>query len=311
METIEINKFTALQCGENSYQAASIAPVDEQIDYEILSENKNLEYIDFLNLSEAVKILAEFFDVHCAVITKEASICSAALGNSGETALAKAADSDPSAIVNGTIGFSKEVSADIAKQVKSMKVRNIIATNFDKEALAFLLKNNDINVIKINSPLQELLAFSATDIKVTPFGILVQEQNTSKLAKDNFKVATKTKPSQEQAEDAVFAWKISKYLKSKSAVIAKDLATKAIIQGKSNGIVTSELAMDYACENSKDAVLAVDGTIENEETVNAAIQGRIGLIIEAGTGRNSERIIKLADKYNLSVIHTSIQNNRY
>ena len=71
------------------------------------------------------------------------------------------------------------------------------------------------------------------------------------------------------------------------------------------------MAMDYACESSKKAVLAVDGVIENEETINAAIQGRIGLIIEAGNGRNSNKIVKLADKYNLSMIHTTIQNNRY
>lgn len=311
METIEISNFTDLPYGENVHQSAVIAKNDEQIDYEILSENTNLEYIDFLNLSEAVKVLAEFFDVDSVAITKEASVCSVALGNNSETALAKAVDCDPSAVLDGTVGFTKEVTVDIAKQLKSMKVRNILATKFEKDALSYLLKNNDINIVKINSPLQELLAFNAKDIKVTPFGTLVQEQNLSKLGKDNFKVVTKSKPTQEQAEDAVFAWKISKYLKSKSVVIAKDLATKAIIQGKSNGIVTSEIAMDYACESSKDAVLAVDGTIDNEEIINAAIQGRIGLIIETGCGQLSDKIVKLADKYNLSVIHTSIQNNRY
>lgn len=149
-------------------------------------------------------------------------------------------------------------------------------------------------MIKINTPLQELLGFSAMDIKITPFGALVQEQNNSKLSKESFKVVTKTKPTQQQAEDAIFAWKVSKHLKSKSAVIAKDLATRAIIQGKTNGFITSELAMDYACESSKDAVLAVDGVIENKETVNAAIQGRIGLIIEAGDGEKSKEIVKFA-----------------
>lgn len=60
METIEIKDFTDLPSGENSYQTGAIAPIEEQIDYEILSENKNLEYIDYLNLSEAVKVLGEF-----------------------------------------------------------------------------------------------------------------------------------------------------------------------------------------------------------------------------------------------------------
>lgn len=99
METIEINNFTDLPFGENIHQTAAIAKIDEEIDYEILSENKNLEYIDFLNLTEAVKILGEFFDVNTAVITKESYICSVALGSSIETAYEKAIDCDPLAIL--------------------------------------------------------------------------------------------------------------------------------------------------------------------------------------------------------------------
>ena len=78
-----------------------------------------------------------------------------------------------------------------------------------------------------------------------------------------------------------------------------------------NGVVAAEKAMDLACENSKDAVLAVDGVIENEEVINAAIQGRIGLIIEAGDSKNSDKILKLAEKYNIVVIHTGIRNYKY
>lgn len=311
METIEITNFRDLPAGENVFQQAVIAQPDGTIDYEILSNNKELEYLDFLNLSAAVRILCEFFDVNAAVITKESLICSVALGSCIETAYQKVIDCDPISVYGGTLGFSKEVTLEVAKQLRAMQVRNVLAPRFDKEALSYLQKNNNINIIKINSPLQELLGFDAKDIKVTPFGILVQDQNLSKLSKDSFKVVTKTKPSQQQAEDAIFAWKVSKYLNSKSAVVAKDLSTKAIVQGKSNGIVTSEIAMDYACESSKDAVLALDGVIENEETINAAIQGRIGLIIEAGNDVNSDKIIKLADKYNLALIHTNIRNNKY
>ena len=311
METIEISNFTDLPFGENTHQVAAIAKIEEGIDYEILSENKYLTYIDFLNLTSAVKILAEFFDVDGVVISKESSICSVALGANLNTALEKALDCDPISAFQGTIGFTKEVNLDIAKQIEAVRIKNVVAPRFTTDALSYLFKNNDINVIKINTPLQELLGFSAMDIKITPFGALVQEQNNSKLSKESFKVVTKTKPTQQQAEDAIFAWKVSKHLKSKSAVIAKDLATRAIIQGKTNGFITSELAMDYACESSKDAVLAVDGVIENKETVNAAIQGRIGLIIEAGDGEKSKEIVKLADKYELSMITTGIRNNKY
>lgn len=311
MEKIEITKFTDLPFGANTHQSAAIAEIEDQIDYEILSENKELEYIDFINLTEAIKILAEFFDVNASVITKESFICSVALGSSEEVAYDKAIDCDPLSIYEGTVGFSKTVTNAVAKKLKAMKIKNVIAPRFEDDALTTLQKNNEINIIKINTPLQELLGFSTKDIKITPFGALIQDQNQSKLTKESFKVVSKAKPNQQQAEDAIFAWKVSKHLKSKSAVIAKDLATKAIVQSKSNGIIPAELAMDYACESSKDAVMAIDGAIEDIETINAAIQGRIGLIIEAGNSNKSEEICKLADKYELSMIATNIRNIKY
>ncbi len=311
METIEISNYNPLPFGENVTQQAAIAPVEDGLEYEILTDNQVLEYVDYLNLSRVVEILAEFFDVNGAAIAKENRLCSVALGSSPEAAFEKILECDPVSIAESSVGFTKEVTLDIAKQLKAMNIRNLAAPAFSNDAISYLTKNSEINVIKIKSPLQELLGFTSKDIKVTPFGCLVQEQNMSKLTKSSFKVLGKTKPTQQQAEDAIFAWKIAKYTKSKSAIVAKDLAAKAIVQGCSNGVESVERAMDCACENSKDAVLAVDGVIEHVETVNAAIQGRIGLIIEAGDGRNSEKIAKLADKYNIALISTGIRNNKY
>ena len=145
METIEISNFTDLPFGENTHQVAAIAKIEEGIDYEILSENKDLTYIDFLNLTSAVKILAEFFDVDGVVISKESSICSVALGANLNTALEKALDCDPISAFQGTIGFTKEVNLDIAKQIEAVRIKNVVAPRFTTDALSYLFKNNDIN----------------------------------------------------------------------------------------------------------------------------------------------------------------------
>ena len=310
METIEIRNFSNLPSGANTSQTAYISNFEGAVEYEILSRNKELEYIDFLNLSSAVLVLAEFFDVNAVTISKESLLCSAALGATEDEALEKAIDCDPISIKQATVGFTKEVSFDAAKLLASMDIKNIIAPKYSKDAFSYLLDTN-INIIKLDTPLHELLKFEAKDIKVTPFGILIQDQNNNKLTKDAFNVVTKTKPTQQQAEDGVFGWKISKHLTSKSALVAKNLSTKAIIQGKTNETVAVENAMDVACENSKDAVLVLDGAIENIGAVNAAIQGRIGLIIESGDSSVTPKIIKHADKYEISMIQTKIRNNKY
>ena len=310
MEVVEIKDYKDLPCGENSQQKAAISEINNGVSYEILSRKKDLSYIDFLNLSEALKIMSEFFDVNCSVIVKEALICGVSLGPTLDDAYESVIDCDPLSSIGSTAGFTKSVTLSIAKHLHQMKVQNVIAPDFDKEAFKYLLET-DIIIIKMNTPLHEIQGFSAQDIKVTPFGVLVQEKNLSKLSKENFVVVTDVKPTQQQAEDAIFAWKISKHLKSKSVVIAKDLSAVAIVQGKTNGALSAEAAMDIACEASKDAVMAVDGIIENPQTINAAIQGRIGLIIEAGDGQNSKDILKLANKYGIAVIYTKIRNNRY
>ena len=310
METIEINNFTQLTCGENPLQAAYISKIEGCIEYDIISRNKDLEYIDYLNLSEAVKILGEFFDVNCAVVSNNAQICSVALGSSSDEAFAKALDCDPVSIYEGTVGLSKEVTLENAKQFMLMRIKNVIAPSYSKEAFSFLLET-PVNMVVVKTPLHELQGFEKKDIKVTPLGILVQEQNISKLSKDTFRVVSQIKPTQGQVEDAVFAWKISKHLKSASAVIAKDLATRGIAQGKSSSIFAAEDVMNYACEYSKDAVLVLDGVIDNIEIINTAIQGRIGLIIDAGDSKNSSAILKYADKYGISVIFTNYRNNRF
>ena len=310
MVAVEIDNIDALSCGANAHQSAGISKIPDCIDYEIVSRDKSLEYVDYINLSENLKILGEFFDVNCCVISNEGSIFTVSLGSSSENCFAKAMDSDPVSIAGSSVGFSKEVSIETAKLLKSLKIKNIIAAGFSKEAFSYLL-DTDIKMIVVKTPLHELQGFCFKDIKVTPFGILVQEQNTSKLTKDNFNVVSQTKPTQEQIEDAVFAWKVSKHLKSSSIVIAKDLCAKAIVQGYSNMVSAVECAMDLACENSKDAVLAIDCSIEVSQVLNTAIQGRIGLIIETGNSKESSKILKHADKYGISMIFTKISNKRY
>lgn len=310
MESIEITNIEPLEFGANVHQAAGISKISEGIEYEILSRNKQLDYADYINLSENVKIIGEFFDVNSAVITNEGVICAAALGTNTQEAFSKVIETDPISITGSCAGFSKEVDLETAKLLNSLKVRNVISSKFSKDAFSYLLDTN-INMVVVKTPLHELQGFSSKDIKVTPFGILVQDQNVSKLSKENFNIVSQVKPSQEQIEDAVFAWKISKHLKSSSVLIAKDLSVKAIIQGCANMMSAVENAMDLACENSKDAVMALDCSIENSHIINTAIQGRIGLIIESGESNKSSEILKHADKYGLSVIFTKISNKRY
>ena len=94
-------------------------------------------------------------------------------------------------------------------------------------------------------------------------------------------------------------------LSEMASKIAKDLKTSAVLQGLQSMIV--EHAMDFACDMSKDAVLASDLPVTIHD-INAMAQGRISMIIlpEAST-----EVINAANKFNIALITTGFTNRLY
>lgn len=285
--------------GENSFQNAGIEKNDKTIDYET---SKNLTYTNILSLVKGLNVISEFYDVKAACTVKGSAISAVALGQSLADAVQKTMDSNPIDFMNSVLVVSEEVDSEIARFLKDTNI--IAAPKYTKNALE-ILETKNVTYVTINTPLKDYKNYLSHDIKVTPLGTLTQAPNISDLDKDTFKVVSKEKPTVEQIEDAVFAWKVAKHNNSQAIVIAKDLKTTAIAQGLQSASV--EFALDYSCDMSKDAILASDMPITVHD-VNVASQGRIGLIIVPFADKN---IIDQADKYSISVITTGFTNILY
>ena len=285
--------------GENSHQTARFEQNDNIIDYDMSAE---LTYTEMIALSKGLNLLCEFYDVNAACSVKGSGICAAALGQTVSDAIQKVMDSNPVDFMNAIIAVSAEIDSE---NVKFFKDSNIVAAPKFTQKAVEILKMHNVKYVVINTPLKDYKQYLPETVKNTPLGTFVQAPNMSELSKDSFKVVSKQKPTVEQVEDAVFAWKISKYINSQAIVIAKDLKTNAISQGLQKASI--EFALDYACDLSKDAVLASDMPVTVHD-VNVASQGRIGLIIVPNADTD---VIKQADKYNMAVITTGITNILY
>lgn len=282
--------------GINEHQTASLERNDKTIDY---TASKKLTYLDILCLSKGLSVISEFFDVNAIVVISETGLVSAALGKSLQEAIMSAIDSNPVDFLNSIVVASAEIDSDSAKILKQAKI--IAGPKFTKNAAEYF-ENSDINYVTINTPLKDYKKFLSNEIRVTPLGTLTQTPNLSELDKETFKVISGTKPTVEQIEDAVFAWKIAKHANSQSIVIAKDLKTSAITEGMPSS--SCEAALNYACEMAKEAVLASDMPISLHD-VNAAVQCRIGLIIVPSA---SKEVLDAANKYNVALITTGVTN---
>lgn len=311
-KTMFLKKEGDLRYGENPHQKAALYKnvESESVDYEFLN-GKELSYNNILDMTAAINIVSEFYDVASVAVVKHNTPCGVALGKSINEAYLKAIDSDPISAFGGIIAFSQPVNTEIAKHASSMFLEVLVAPDYDPEALELLKKKKNLRIIKLNTPLKDFKKFCEKDIKVTPFGTLVQEFDTKELDKDSFEVVTKKKPTTEMIEDMVFAWKVCKHVKSNAIVIAKDFKTLAICGGQTSRIDSMEIALNRACDGAKDAVAASDGFFPAIDNIQAAAQCRIAGIIQPGGSIKDKDVIDAANKYDMVMITTGIRHFRH
>ena len=285
--------------GVNIQQKASLERNEKTIDY---TSSKKLTYVDILNIKKGLDVISEFYDVSAVSLISNTNIVAVALEKTLNEALIKAIEANPIEFINSYIFSSKEVDSDFVKMLKDTNC--IVAPAFTKNAVEYL-EMHEICYITIKTPLKDYKQYLQNEVLNTPLGTLTQTPDLSELNKETFKVATKLKPTVEQIEDAVFAWKVAKHARTHAVVVAKDLKTSAINQG--NNINSVEQALDFSCELAKESILASDTELCVHD-INAAVQCRISLIILPFA---SNEIIALADKYNVSIITTGINNILY
>jgi phosphoribosylaminoimidazolecarboxamide formyltransferase/IMP cyclohydrolase len=309
---LSFEKMQDLRYGENPHQAAGLYSQigQKQADYEILW-GKELSYNNIIDMTAAVNIVSEFFDVPSVAIVKHTAPCGVALGKNIFDAYTKAFDCDPMSAFGGIIAFSQQVDEKTAKHISSVFVEVVIAPDYDEEALEILQTKKNLRIVKLNTSLEDYKKIMTEEVKITPFGALIQNIDQKELDKETFNVATKKKPTAEQIEDAIFAWKVAKHAKSNAIVVAKDFKTIAIGQGQTSRICSTEWALNFACDESKDAVLASDGFFPAIDNIQTAAQGRIAVIIQPGGSIKDKEVIEAANKYEIAMITTGIRHFRH
>ena len=250
---------------------------------------KEFEELNKLNKDEIMSIsfISEFWDVHSCAIVKNSLPIGVGLATRAFDAKLKALDCNPVEAIGATIAFSKEIDKTAAQALSKMDFSSVITTEILPDGKKYLEK--------CKSKIIEL------DFRLDVYKKYLEENEVDDLTPKGFKVATKLKPTQEQVEDMVFAWKILKTIKKEGIVIAKDFKTRAIELGTT--LETIEKAMDNACDGSKEAVMAISKNINDKKQLHPAIQGRITAIIEPKSLENKDAdIIKMADKYGITLI---------
>lgn len=308
--TFAYSKAQEMRYGENPQQQAVF--YNEQFIREgSLSSakqlwGKELSYNNIHDANGALELLKEFGAVPAVVACKHANPCGVGTGKNIYEAYMRAYESDPVSVFGGILAINGTVDRDTATEINKIFIEIVMAPSYTDEALEILKQKKNIRLLQIEN-ISAKRAADAFDMKKVYGGLLVQQYDESLIREEDenlFKmnakvetsilsngkektvyglgVVTERKPTKEETEAMLFAWKVVKHTKSNAIVIGKDGRTTGIGMGQTNRIWAAQQAIAHAGKEAKGSVMASDAFFPFPDCVEECVKAGITAIIQPG-----------------------------
>jgi phosphoribosylaminoimidazolecarboxamide formyltransferase/IMP cyclohydrolase len=145
-------------------------------------------------------------------------------------------------------------------------------------------------------------------------GFLVQQPDVDNLTEEQISVVTKRKPTDEETEALLFAWKVVKHVKSNAIVYARADRTLGIGAGQMSRVDSSKIAAMKAAEaglNLKGSAVASDAFFPFADGLLEAVKVGATAVIQPGGSVRDEEVIKAADEHGVAMVFTGIRHFKH
>lgn len=304
-----------MRYGENSHQHAAFYIEDTVKEASVSTatqlQGKALSYNNIADTDAALECVKEFSEPAC-VIVKHANPCGVAVSDSIMNAYLAAYQTDPTSAFGGIIAFNRKLDAQTAKAIIDRQfVEVIIAPQIDDDALSVLAVKKSVRVL-ICGYWQHRIA--GLDFKRVNGGLLVQDRDLGMITDQDLKIVSKRTPTPQELIDALFCWKVAKFVKSNAIVYAKNKMTIGIGAGQMSRVYSAKIAGIKAQDENLQvvgSVMASDAFFPFRDGIDAAAAVGITCVIQPGGSIRDEEVIQAADEHNIAMIFTGMRHFRH
>ncbi|WP_276913673.1 bifunctional phosphoribosylaminoimidazolecarboxamide formyltransferase/IMP cyclohydrolase [Aneurinibacillus aneurinilyticus] len=310
--TVTYEKVQDLRYGENPHQSAAFyrEPLAGAGNIATAKQlhGKELSYNNINDGNAALAIVKEFSEP-AVVAVKHTNPCGVGTGNTIFEAYQKAYASDPVSIFGGIIAANRPIDKETALQLKEIFLEIIMAPSFTGEALEILKEKKNLRLLELG----EIISKEKADWKLTSVegGVLIQEDDTKQITEADLEVVTDRKPTREEIQQLLFAWKVVKHVKSNAIVLVKDSMTIGVGAGQMNRVGSARIAIEQAGDKSFRSVLASDAYFPMPDTVEEAAKAGISAIIQPGGSIRDEDSIKAANEHGIAMVFTKVRHFKH
>ncbi|MDN2654611.1 bifunctional phosphoribosylaminoimidazolecarboxamide formyltransferase/IMP cyclohydrolase [Vibrio parahaemolyticus] len=311
----QFEKKQDMRYGENSHQAAAFYveanPQEASVSTARQIQGKALSYNNIADTDAALECVKEFNEPAC-VIVKHANPCGVALGKDILEAYNRAYQTDPTSAFGGIIAFNQELDAETASAIVERQfVEVIIAPSVSTEAIEVVAAKKNVRLLECGEWSTKTTGF---DVKRVNGGLLVQDRDQGMVSLDDLKVVSKRQPTEEELKDALFCWKVAKYVKSNAIVYAKGDMTIGVGAGQMSRVYSAKIAGIKAADEGLEvagSVMASDAFFPFRDGIDAAAEAGIKCVIQPGGSMRDDEVIAAADEHGMAMIFTGMRHFRH
>lgn len=311
----QFEKKQDMRYGENSHQAAAFYveanPEEASVSTARQIQGKALSYNNIADTDAALECVKEFDEPAC-VIVKHANPCGVALGKDVLEAYNRAYQTDPTSAFGGIIAFNRELDAATATAITERQfVEVIIAPSVSAEAIKIIAAKKNLRLLECGEWSTKTTEF---DIKRVNGGLLVQDRDQGMVSEDELKVVSKRQPTAEELKDALFCWKVAKYVKSNAIVYSKGDMTIGVGAGQMSRVYSAKIAGIKAADEGlvvEGCAMASDAFFPFRDGIDAAAEAGIKCVIQPGGSMRDDDVIAAADEHGMAMIFTGMRHFRH
>jgi phosphoribosylaminoimidazolecarboxamide formyltransferase/IMP cyclohydrolase len=302
-----------LRYGENPHQPAAFYA---DPDFRGLSvarcevlHGKELSYNNILDADAALRLIQEF-SLPAAAVIKHNNPCGVAVAEEIDMAFRLAYEADATSAFGGIVILNRACTTAIAGYVNSVFAELLLAPDFEPGSLEILQQKKNIRLLRTGaipalSPLPEM------EYRSIRGGMLEQVADIDPLDENEFRVVSKRQPTSNERTDLLFAFALTRHIKSNTIVLAKNGQSTGLGGGQTSRIASVEIALHQAGEKARGSICASDGFFPFADSVETLAAAGITAIIQPGGSVRDAEVIEAADRHGISMIMTGRRSFRH
>ena len=140
----------------------------------------------------------------------------------------------------------------------------------------------------------------------------MQTTDLKKFTERDFKVVSKIKPTTVMMKNLIFAFNVSRFVKSNAIVLVKEKSTVGIGSGQSSRLDSCKIAVQKAKQfqsyKIKNSIAASDAFFPFADGINTLIKAGVKTIVQPGGSIRDQEVINAANKAKIKMLFTGLRH---